>query len=148
MATNTNRNPEPFEKQMAAVFIVVMGLLLFFCSCSPRVVERVVTQIEYRDRVVHDTARVEIPYEVEKIVTRDTVSHLENSFAKSDAKVSGKDTCAPGLPPCSRQAPTPGAAPAWVPPPAGTVWPYPCSSLTKIGKKKDAGIIIAAFLRL
>ena len=89
MATNTNHNPEPFERQMAVVFIIVMGLLLFFCSCSPRVVERVVTQIEYRDRVVHDTATVEIPYEVEKIVTRDTVSHLENSFARSDASVSG-----------------------------------------------------------
>lgn len=89
MVANENRNPEPFEKQMVAVFLVIVGLLLIFFSCSPRVVERVVTQIEYRDRVVHDTARVEVPYEVEKIVTRDTVSHLENTFAKSDASVSG-----------------------------------------------------------
>ena len=45
-------------------------------------------RIEYRDRIVHDTARVEVPKEVERIVTRDTVSHIENSWAKSDAMVS------------------------------------------------------------
>lgn len=70
---------------------IVFFMSLSFCliACSPRIVERIVTEVEYRDRIVHDTARVEIPYEVEKIVTRDTVSHLENSFAKSDAVVSG-----------------------------------------------------------
>lgn len=56
-------------------------------ACSPKVVEKIVTEIEYRDRVVHDTATVSIPVEVEKIVTRDTVSHLENKYAKSDACV-------------------------------------------------------------
>lgn len=58
------------------------------CSCSPKIIEKVVTEIEYRDRVVHDTTEVKIPYEVEKIVTRDTMSHLENDYAKSDAEVS------------------------------------------------------------
>ena len=70
--------------------VFIIGFLgLCVSACSPRIVERIVTEVEYRDRIVHDTARVEIPYEVEKIVTRDTVSHLENSFAKSDAVVSG-----------------------------------------------------------
>ena len=32
---------------------------------------------------------VEVPVEVEKVVTRDTVSHLENTWAQSDAVVSG-----------------------------------------------------------
>ena len=66
-------------------------LLALACSCSPKVVERVVTEYrtEYRDRIIHDTATFEIPVEVEKIVTRDTVSHLENSYAASDAVVSG-----------------------------------------------------------
>lgn len=45
-------------------------------------------RIEYRDRIAHDTATVEVTREVEKIVTRDTASHLENSWAKSDAMVS------------------------------------------------------------
>ena len=57
-------------------------------GCSPKIVEKVVTRVEYRDRVVHDTATVEVPVEVEKIVTRDTTSHLENNWAKSDAMVS------------------------------------------------------------
>lgn len=68
--------------------IALLLVLLLPAACSPRIVERVVTTIEYRDRIVHDTTTVEIPYEVEKIVTRDTVSHLENSYAKSDAVVS------------------------------------------------------------
>ena len=57
-------------------------------SCSPKIVYKTETKIEYRDRVVHDTTTVEIPKEIEKIVTKDTVSHLENKYAKSDAMVS------------------------------------------------------------
>lgn len=69
--------------------IVIAALVcIMMSSCSPRIVEKVVTTIEYRDRIVHDTATVEIPYEVEKIVTKDTVSHLSNKYAKSDAVVS------------------------------------------------------------
>ena len=64
-------------------------ILLLLTACSPKVVEKVVIETEYRDRVVHDTAVVEIQKEVEKIVTKDTVSHLENTYAKSDAMVSG-----------------------------------------------------------
>lgn len=71
------------RKIIAIVFL--FGLIV---SCSPKVIEHVTTKIEYRDRVVHDTAKVEVPYEVEKIVTKDTVSHLENTYAKSDAVVS------------------------------------------------------------
>ena len=74
------------------LYIFVLGAAGFVCvlmsGCSPKIVEKVVTQVEYRDRVVHDTATVEVPVEVEKIVTRDTVSHLENNWAKSDAMVS------------------------------------------------------------
>jgi len=73
-------------------YIFVLGAAGFVCvlmsGCSPKIVEKVVTQVEYRDRVVHDTATVEVPVEVEKIVTRDTTSHLENNWAKSDAMVS------------------------------------------------------------
>lgn len=67
-----------------------LKILLAAClvaSCSPRVIEHTRTEIVYRDREVHDTATVEIPVEVEKIITRDTASHLENTFAVSDASV-------------------------------------------------------------
>lgn len=46
------------------------------------------TDTVIHERVVIDTCFVEIPKEVEKIVTRDTSSHLENTYAKSDAVVS------------------------------------------------------------
>ena len=75
-----------------AYFIFVAVLLGLMCAlfsgCSPKVIHEKETVIEYRDRVIHDTATVEITKEVEKIVTRDTVSHLENRYAKSDALVS------------------------------------------------------------
>lgn len=71
----------------------IVGIIILFClvciGCSPKIVEHTVTKTEYRDRYVHDTATVEIQVEVERIVTRDTVSHIENTYAKSDAVVSG-----------------------------------------------------------
>ena len=72
------------------VLVVVLFSLLPGCSIfRPKVITKIEKEVEYRDREVHDTATVEIPIEVERIVTRDTTSHLENSFAKSDAVVSG-----------------------------------------------------------
>ena len=68
------------------VSLVMVGLLI--AACSPKIVYKTETVIEYRDREIHDTTTFEIPVEVEKIVTKDTISHLENQFAKSDAKVS------------------------------------------------------------
>lgn len=72
------------------VFVVLFQGILPGCSLlRPKVITKIEKEVEYRDREVHDTATVEIPIEVERIVTRDTSSHLENSFAKSDAVVSG-----------------------------------------------------------
>ncbi len=72
------------------VLLVVLFSTLSGCSLlRPKVITKIEKEVEYRDREVHDTATVEIPIEVERIVTRDTTSHLENSFAKSDAVVSG-----------------------------------------------------------
>lgn len=65
------------------------GLLMMLAGCSPKVIVQKEVVTEYRDRIVHDTTQVEIPYEVEKVVTKDTASHLENTYAKSDAVVSG-----------------------------------------------------------
>lgn len=66
--------------------------ILFFVSCcSPKIVEHTITKTEYRDRYVHDTAIVKVPYEVERIITLDTISHLENTYAKSDAVIHGRE---------------------------------------------------------
>ena len=72
------------------IFILLaFGFLMMFVGCSPKVIVQREVVTEYHDRIVHDTTQVEIPYEVEKVVTKDTASHLENTYAKSDAIVSG-----------------------------------------------------------
>ena len=74
------------EKSLIVLFL---ALALTSCGiCKPKVVYRDSIRVEYRDRIIHDTTTFEVTKEVEKIVTRDTVSHLENSWAKSDALVS------------------------------------------------------------
>lgn len=72
---------------------LIILTILVVASCGilkpkPVIEYRDSIRVEYRDRVVHDTATFEIVREVEKVVTRDTVSHLENTYAKSDAVVS------------------------------------------------------------
>lgn len=71
------------------MFLALIAAIVLLYSCSPKIIEKVETKVEIRERVVHDTTTFEIPVEVEKIVTKDTVSHLENSYARSDASVSG-----------------------------------------------------------
>lgn len=72
--------------------IAVLAALIL-AGCSPRIVEKVtvrdsvITQI--RERIVRDSVPFEVPVEVEKIITRDTVSRLENTYAESEAVVSG-----------------------------------------------------------
>ena len=58
------------------------------CKPQPQIEYRDSIRVEYRDRIVHDTATFEIPVIIEKNVTRDTSSHLENPYAQSDAVVS------------------------------------------------------------
>ena len=72
-----------------AMFCLALAFAAMMTGCSPKVIVQKEVVTEYRDRIVHDTTTVEIPYEVEKVVTRDTASHLENTYAKSDAVVSG-----------------------------------------------------------
>lgn len=69
--------------------LAALGILMMLAGCSPKVIVQREVVTEYRDRVIHDTTEVEIPLEVEKVVTRDTASHLANRWAESDAVVSG-----------------------------------------------------------
>ncbi len=73
------------------VAIVLMCSACVSCGLfkhTPVIEYRDSVRVEYRDRIIHDTATFEIPVIVEKNVTRDTSSHLENPYAKSDASVS------------------------------------------------------------
>lgn len=72
--------------------IILVFILLFsfqaLPGCSPNVTHQIRTEIQYRERLVPIVASVNIPYFVERNVTKDTTSHLENPFARSDARIS------------------------------------------------------------
>lgn len=67
-------------------------IFLALCACSPKVLPPVIqirdsVRVEIRDRIVHDTVSFEVPVIIEKNMTRDTTSHLENDWAESDASL-------------------------------------------------------------
>lgn len=76
--------------------IVAMVIALLVGCSSPRAVQSTVVADTTSVKIVHhieqvrDTVYVEIPQIIERNVTRDTVSHLENEYAKSDAIVDGE----------------------------------------------------------
>lgn len=72
-------------------------LLLSGCSPCRRLVSTSgtdSTRVEIRTRqvLVRDTVLLEIPAQSEKVATRDTVSHLENDYARSDARIDADGT--------------------------------------------------------
>ena len=69
-------------------------LLITLCvSCGPASHASVSdsTRVEVREvtRYIKDTMYLELPVITERIVTRDTTSHLENDYAVSEASISG-----------------------------------------------------------
>lgn len=75
------------------IILVQVVTCLVAVSCSPRhfpAAERTDSvRVEVRERVVHDTATIEIPLIIERNITRDTTSFLENAYSESLAQVSG-----------------------------------------------------------
>lgn len=71
----------------------ILAIAILISGCSPRMVPPATldhsTDTVIRERVIHDSVVFYLPQEVEKIVTRDTLSHLENTYAESDAVVCG-----------------------------------------------------------
>ena len=54
---------------------------------SPSVTDSTRVEVHTVTETVHDTAYVELPVIVERIVTRDTTSTLENDYARSEATI-------------------------------------------------------------
>ena len=77
---------------MRYYYITILPLALCV-SCGPARHASVSdsTRAEVREvtRYVKDTVYLELPVITERIVTRDTTSHLENDYAVSEASVSG-----------------------------------------------------------
>lgn len=83
-------------RTLSYTILIAFVFLTSFPGCSlfkkfERVVTVTVTEtkdsIIIRDHYIHDTARVEIPVYIEKNVTKDDSSRLENPFAVSTARI-------------------------------------------------------------
>ena len=76
---------------MKASTLLLFTLLLTACGVARPVLESDNTKVEVKvvEKLVRDTAWFEMPVFVEKLVTLDTASVLENKYAKSAASVSG-----------------------------------------------------------
>lgn len=77
---------------MRKILIALSALLLTSCGATRQTLNtdtRDSTRVEVKTECVEsiDTVYIEVPRQVEKTVTRDTVSHLENDYAVSDASI-------------------------------------------------------------
>ena len=75
---------------MKNLILVLFSLLCVACGSIKQVTptERVVTETRIETVFKTDTVFLEVPKIVERVVTKDTLSVLENEFAKSAASVS------------------------------------------------------------
>lgn len=79
-----------FCSYFKCLLVLVPAFVVSSCGMAKRVT--IIPQsdsvvVEYRERIVHDTAYFEVPVVIDKTMTLDTMSHLENDWAKSDASV-------------------------------------------------------------
>ena len=76
---------------MKASAILVLVILLSACGVARPVLESDSTKVEVKtvEKVVRDTAYIQLPVIIERVATLDTASVLENKYAKSEASVSG-----------------------------------------------------------
>lgn len=84
-------------RRFVVVSIIILSVLLLMVGCCPCrhlssseiTTGSDSTRTEYRERVllVPDTVFVEIPHQTAERTTQDSVSHLENDYALSDARI-------------------------------------------------------------
>lgn len=76
---------------MKASTFIIFAILLSACGVARPVLESDSTKVEVKivEKILKDTAWVELPVIVEKVATLDTASVLENKYAKSEASISG-----------------------------------------------------------
>lgn len=77
-------------KRAKAAAAMLLPLLISACA-APRITQveqRDSVRVEYRERLVRDTVLFQVPTESMEREARDTSSHLETSYAESDASYS------------------------------------------------------------
>lgn len=75
----------------ASALLLLFLPFLAACGTARPVLESDSTKVEVKvvEKIVKDTAWFELPVFIEKVASLDTLSVLENKYAKSEAKVSG-----------------------------------------------------------
>lgn len=72
-------------------WLMLLTSAICFAACCPKVYPTMQktdsVRVEYRERIIIDTAYIEIHREAERTVTRDTSSRLENTYALSEAAI-------------------------------------------------------------
>ena len=81
---------------MRTILFIIIAAAMSSCCTTRRLAtsskDSVRVEIRTRTEYVHDTIIREIPAISEAITTRDTASHLENFYAKSDARINPDGT--------------------------------------------------------
>lgn len=77
--------------------LAILTSILVLCQCSPcrhcpaaagpAVESHDNVRVEYRDRIIRDTVEYELPVIIEKRITDDTLSVIENEYARTAAVV-------------------------------------------------------------
>lgn len=74
--------------------IIIILFLFLVASCGlynqlPSTNEQTEKQVEVKELItyIHDTVEVQVPQSKEKVIVKDSTSHLENDVAISDAKI-------------------------------------------------------------
>lgn len=68
----------------------MVALLTLSCGTSkPTIVVKDSVRVEIHERIIHDTAYFALQASEQSVITKDTISHLENEYAQTDAAIRG-----------------------------------------------------------
>ena len=73
---------------LAVIFLPAVSSCGVSRQCAIPAKDSVRVEVRTLKETVHDTAYIELPRIVERITTRDTISTLENDYARSEAQIS------------------------------------------------------------
>lgn len=75
------------------VYVIAIAFLLAnMIACGtpkPAIVVKDSVRVEIHERIIHDTAYFALQPSEQSVITKDTTSHLENEYAKTDAAIRG-----------------------------------------------------------
>lgn len=80
-------NSRTIMKKTAYIFLLLSVLSCGTIKHQPQIIYRDSVRVEVRNRIIRDTVTYELPVIIEKHVTDDTLSVIENDYARTAAVV-------------------------------------------------------------